>query len=225
MSPQAGELLVQEIAPRIRSSLSHSVSLVGPDDLGELVQDTIATAAQLLHSVETRGKKVTAGNISYYAVRLTREGRRSTGFKKTDPLHPAAQIAGRSRVVSLEEPLGGEIEDQETLCLHDVLAAPDEDPSMAATRRLDWTGLVESLDTANREILCRLLEGADLGKLLPKLKCSRHALQRDKQRLAASIRERLGPDILDQVQALPRWRDNLSAKQEKFVCRYERLLA
>jgi len=117
MSPQAGELLVQEIAPRIRSSLSHCVSQVGPDDLGELVQDTIATAAQLLHSVETRGKKVTAGNISYYAVRLTREGRRSTGFKKTDPLHPAAQIAGRSRVVSLEEPLGGEIEDQETLCL------------------------------------------------------------------------------------------------------------
>jgi hypothetical protein len=56
-----------------------------------LVQDTIATAAQLLHSVETRGKKVTAGNISYYAVRLTRQGRRSTGFKKTDPLHPAAQ--------------------------------------------------------------------------------------------------------------------------------------
>jgi len=158
-------------------------------------------------------------------VRLTREGRRSTGFKKTDPLHPAAQIAGRSRVVSLEESLGGEVEDQETLCLHDVLAAPDEDPSMAATRRLDWTGLVESLDTANREILCCLIEGADLGKLLPKLKCSRHALQRNKQRLAASLRERLGPDILDQVQALPRWRDNLSAKQEKFVCRYERSLA
>jgi len=64
MSPQAGQLLIQEIAPRIRSSLSHCVSPVGPDDLGELVQDTIAIAAQLLHSVETRGKKVTAGNIS-----------------------------------------------------------------------------------------------------------------------------------------------------------------
>ena len=224
MSPQAGELLVQEIAPRIRSSLSHCVSPVGADDLGELVQDTIATAAQLLHSVETRGKKVTAGNISYYAVRLTRQGRRSTGFKKTDPLHPAAQIAGRSRVVSLEEPLGGEIEDQETLCLHDVLAAHDEDPSMAASRRLDWTGLVESLDSATQEILGCLIEGADLGKLLSKLKRSRRAWPQDKQRLAASIRERLGQDILNEVQALPRWRNNLSAKQEKFVCRYERSL-
>ena len=224
MSPQAGELLVQEIAPRIRSSLRHSVSPVGPDDLGELVQDTIATAAQLLHSVETRGKKVTAGNICYYAVRLTRQGRRSTGFKKTDPLHPAAQIAGRSRVVSLEEPLGAEIEDQETLCLHDVLATRDEDPSMAATRRLDWTALVESLDSATQEILGCLIEGADLGKLLSKLKRSRRAWPQDKQRLAASIRERLGQDILNEVQALPRWRNNLSAKQEKFVCRYERSL-
>ncbi len=222
MSPQAGELLVQEIAPRIRSSLSHCVSQVGSDDLGELVQDTIAIAAQLLHSVETRGKKVTAGNIGYYAVRLTREGRRSTGFKKTDPLHPAAQIARRSRVISLEEPLGAETEDQETLCLHDVLAAPEEDPSMAATRRLDWTGLVESLDSVAREILCCLIEGRDLGKLLARLKRSRWAWRQDKQRLAAAIRQRLGPDILNAVQALPRWRDNLSAKQEKFVCRYER---
>ncbi len=222
MSPQAGELLVQEIAPRIRSSLSHCVSQVGPDDIDELVQDAIATAAKLLHSVETRAKKVTAGNISYYAVRLTREGRRSTGFKKTDPLHPAAQIARRSRVISLEEPLGAETEDQETLCLHDVLAAPEEDPSMAATRRLDWTGLVESLDSVAREILCCLIEGRDLGKLLARLKRSRWAWRQAKQRLAAAIRQRLGPDILNAVQALPRWRDNLSAKQEKFVCRYER---
>jgi hypothetical protein len=50
-------------------------------------------------------------------------------------------------------------------------------------------------------------------------------LRQDKQRLAASIRERLGQDILNEVQELPRWRDNLSAKQEKFVCRYERSLA
>jgi hypothetical protein len=191
MSPQAGELLVQEIAPRIRSSLSHSISQVGPDDIGELVQDAVATAAKLLHSVETRSKKVTAGNISYYAVRLTREGRRSTGFKKTDPLHPAAQIAGRCRVVSLDESFGGEIEDQETLCLHDVLAAHDEDPSMAATRRLDWAGLVQSLDPASQQILCCLIEGVALISLVPKLKRSHSALREHKERLAVTIRERL----------------------------------
>jgi len=225
MSPQAGELLVQEIAPRIRSSLSHCVSQVGPDDIDELVQDAIATAAKLLHSVETRAKKVTAGNISYYAVRLTREGRRSTGFKKTDPLHPATQIAGRCRVVSLEEPFGGEIEDQETLCLHDVLAARDEDPSMAATRRLDWAGLVGSLDPVSQAVLCCLIEAVNLSTLMPKLKRSYWTLRQDKQRLATLIRERLGEDILNQVQALPRWRNNLRAKQEKLVCRYERSLA
>ncbi len=225
MSPQAGELLVQEIAPRIRSSLSHSISQVGSDDIGELVQDAIATAAKLLHSVETRAKKVTAGNISYYAVRLTREGRRSTGFKKNDALHPATQIAGRCRVVSLEEPLGGEIEDQETLCLHDVLAAGDEDPSMAATRRLDWAGLIELLDPASQEVLCCLVQGAALTTLVPKLKRSHSALREHKERLAVTIRERLGEDILKEVQALPRWRNNLRARQEKLVCRFERSLA
>jgi hypothetical protein len=39
------------------------------------------------------------------------------------------------------------------------------------------------------------------------------------------IRDRLGQDILNQVQALPGWRNNLRAKQEKLVCRYERSLA
>jgi hypothetical protein len=57
------------------------------------------------------------------------------------------------------------------------------------------------------------------------LKRSRRAWPQDKQRLAAWIRERLGQDILNEVQAVPRWRDNLTAKQEKFVCRYERSLA
>ena len=96
---------------------------------------------------------------------------------------------------------------------------------MAATRRVDWTALVESLDLATQEILACLIEGADLGKLLSKLKRSRRAWPQDKQRLAASIRERLGQDILNEVQALPRWRNNLRAKQEKLVCRYERSLA
>src|SRR5258707_1394113 len=39
MSPQAGEMLVQQIAPRIRSLLSNSVAQVGSDDIGELAQD------------------------------------------------------------------------------------------------------------------------------------------------------------------------------------------
>jgi hypothetical protein len=36
-------------------------------------------------------------------IRLTRQGRRSTGLSKTDAMHPATQIAVGSRMVSREE--------------------------------------------------------------------------------------------------------------------------
>src|SRR5437879_4250980 len=105
MSPFAGKLLVEEIVPRIRVSVLAGSIVVGADDHKELIQDAIATAATLLMSTEARAKKVTAGNIAFYAVGLVRQGRRSTGQSKTDVMHPGTQLAGRSHLVSLEQPL------------------------------------------------------------------------------------------------------------------------
>ncbi len=98
MSPQAGWLLVNEIVPRLKSSISTSVRPVGCEDMAELVQDGTAIAAKMLHSAEAQGKLVSAGNIAYYAVQHLKSGRRSTGYHKTDPLHAAAQLSGRSRM-------------------------------------------------------------------------------------------------------------------------------
>jgi hypothetical protein len=222
MSPQAGELLVQEIAPRIRSSLASSVPQVGADDVGELVADGIATAAALLASAEIRGKKVSAGNVSYYATKLVRQGRRSTGQSRTDVMSPGTQIAGRCRVESLDQPIAGEAESDDIMCLHDVLASHSADPSQEAAKRLDWSPLVASLDATARKILKCLVEGVELTTLVPKLKRSRSALQTDKHTLARLAIEHLGADILVEVQRLPQWRDNLVASREKMACRYER---
>src|SRR6266568_6785322 len=82
MSPQTGKLLVNEVAPRIRSSLV-GVNCIGSDDREELEQDAVAIAAGLLESLEARGKRVTPGNVSYYALKQIRQGRRSTGFFRT----------------------------------------------------------------------------------------------------------------------------------------------
>ncbi|SRR6266446_198084 len=49
------------------------------------------------------GGQAESGNIGYYVILLTRQGRRSTGLSKTEPMHPATQIAGRSQVRSFEE--------------------------------------------------------------------------------------------------------------------------
>jgi hypothetical protein len=220
MSPKTGELLVKEVAPRLHS-LAPSLTPIGCEDLAEQVADAIAVAAALLVSATARGKRISAGNVAFYAIRLVRQGRRSTGQSKTDPMHPAAQITGRCRMMSMEEPIAGYFEDVDTMCLHDVLATREEDPSMAASRRLDWEHLVARLDTRTREVLHCLLDGHDLTVLVPKLKRSRSAIQTDKERLAGLVRDHFGPDILLQVQEQPRWRDSVEANRERVACRQQ----
>ena len=216
-------MLVEEITPRIRS-LMPSLNPVGAEDRQELAQDAIATAAALLASTQARGKQVSAGNLSYYAVKLVRQGRRSTGQSTTDAMSPRTQIAARCRVESLDQPIAGEA-DGDDLCLHDVLAAGNADPSQEAAKRLDWKPLVDSLDATARKILHCLMAGEDLTTLVPKLKRSRSSLQNDKMGLARLAIEHLGADILTEVQRLPQWRDNIVAGREKMACRYARSLA
>src|SRR3954451_7924138 len=98
MSPLAGEMLVQEIAPRIRSALPHTVPRIGAEDVEELVQDALAMAAQILVSAGAKGKSVTPGNVAFYAICLAKAGRRSTGFSKTDVLHSGTQLNRRAHV-------------------------------------------------------------------------------------------------------------------------------
>lgn len=221
MSPQTGQLLVHEITPRVRSRLP-SLTAIGADDPEEQAQDAIAIAAQLLVSTEARAKKVTPGNIAYYALGLVRQGRRSTGLSTTDAMHPATQIKGRSRLVSLDEPCSTEAETDGPKCWHECLAAQTEDPAMAALRHLDWEYLLRSLDATTREVLLCLMQGQDLITLVPLLKRSASALGADKRRLARLVREQLGADILARVQEQPRWRHQLEASRQKMACRYQR---
>src|SRR5437016_2013479 len=152
MSPKAGELLVEEIVPRIRS-LAHTLTPIGCKDREELAHEATAIAAKLLLSTEARGKKITPGNIAYYAVGLVRQGRRSTGLSSTDTMHPAVQLKGRSRLVSLAEPCASDGENDGPGCLHECLAAQSDDPSMAAVRHLDWERLLSSLDATAQAVL------------------------------------------------------------------------
>jgi hypothetical protein len=124
----------------------------------------------------------------------------------------------------LDQPIAGEAEGDDMMCLHDVLAAHSADPSQEAAKRLDWKPLVDSLDAPARAVLLCLVEGGELTTLVSKLKRSRSALQTDKEKLARMAIEHLGADILKEVQRLPQWRDNLVASREKMACRYARSL-
>ncbi len=60
------DLLLKEVQPRLKSGIAQSIPQIGTDDPGELLQDGIVIALQILTSAERAGKKVSAGNVSYY---------------------------------------------------------------------------------------------------------------------------------------------------------------
>ena len=91
MTAQAGDLLVEQIAPRLRALVPKSVKPVGAEDTEELVQDAIVIAAQMLHRVELSGKKFTPGNIAYYTMLHVRCGRRSHSASRSDAMGSRTQ--------------------------------------------------------------------------------------------------------------------------------------
>jgi hypothetical protein len=225
MSPEAGFILVSEIIPRLRSSIPGSVRLLGSDDVEELVQDGTAIAAQFLHSAEERGKSVTPGNVAHYALKYLKSGRRSTGFWKSDVLHPAAQMSGRSRVHSIEEPLTFTELGDEPVTLGEALASHNDDPGVEAARRMDWEEFQEKLDAVAKAILNAMVAGQELTALVGRLGKSRSALQGHKNRLAGLIKEEFGPDILALAEERAAWRTNLDSARKRQNCRWERQAA
>jgi hypothetical protein len=221
MSPQAGWILQEQIVPRLKASIPRNVHPVGSEDAQELIQDGTAIAAQMLHSVEVAGKKVTPGNIAYYALQHLKSGRRSTGSSGVDVMGVGTQLKGGTRLNSLDEPAspepGGEI-----FTFNDVLSQDQEDPSMAAARNLDWQALLSRLTEREKAIVEYLLEGRTVSDVAVAFKVSRSLMQQCKDRLVDLISEFMGVDILIEVRRMPGWRNDLNLTREKLACRYER---
>jgi hypothetical protein len=224
MNPTSEHMLLHEVEPRLRSGIQ-AVPRVGSDDAAELLQDGLVIAFRLLQSAETAGKTVTPGNIAFFTIKLLRSGRRSTGFHQADALHPAAQMAGRCRLHSLDEPVAGDESGEEPFTLGETLESRTDDPATEAARRLDWEQLTDQIDDWAKAVLDSLAQGQELTILARRVGRSRSALQGDKDRLAQRIRACLGDDILDQVQERAGWRHGLQATQEKRACRWERQAA
>ena len=225
MSSKTETLLLRELEPRLRAAIPNSVPFVGAEDSDELLQDGIVIALLLHRSATRAGKKVSAGNLAYYTILALRSGRRSTGFRKSDVHHPAAQLNGNCGVHSMDAPISDNEDAEEALTLHDCLAAQMDDPATIAARRLDWEGILDSLDRIAKAILVALVEGTELTLLVRKLRRSRSSLQSDKVRLGRKILEKLGDEILVMVQTRPAWTTSLDALRERLTCRAERRAA
>lgn len=222
MKSETEILLHREVASRLRAAIPRMVPIVGADDVEELLQDGLVIAIHLHRSARKAGKQVGAGNVARYALLHLRSGRRSTGYKKNDVHHPAAQLNGRVRLQSMDEPIRGDENGEEPLTLHECLAGDAEDPSMSAARRLDWEAVLDALDRTAKAVLVALVEGTELTLLVRPLRRSRSALQGVKAKLGRLILERLGDDVLIEAQARPAWTTTVDAVRQRLACRAER---
>ena len=222
MTPSTEHLLLKEVQPRLRIAITRTVPVVGSDDQEELLQDGLVIALRLLNGARRSRKNVSGASVAYYTIKCLRSGRRSTCYRKTDPLHPASQLKGHCRLHSFEEPVAVDRSTDESLTLGEMLPAREDDPATQAGRRLDWDQLIQQLDAVTKAILVCLATSEELTGLVRRFRRSRSMIQNHKDRLARLIKESMGEDILRQVQQQPGWHNDMHVTREKLACRWER---
>jgi len=222
MSPKAGFVLIDQIAPRLRAAIPHVVKPVGSEDAEELLQDAMVIAAQMLHAVEARGKEVTVGNICYYVTLHMKSGRRSQSGNRTDVLCPATILDGKSCALSLEEPFGLCPETGETVALGEMLAGSHEDPASAAARNLDWADFLDGHDGRYAALVRCAVAGQPANSLKRRLRVSDSTLSTVKKCLATDVHAAMGVDVLHEVCRKPKWQASIEAGREQLRCRHAR---
>ena len=222
MSPQSSTMLLEEIAPRLRSVIPRVVMPVGAEDSEELVQDALYTAARMLDSVDRQKKKVTAGNIAYYAILHMKSGRRGNSCGRTDVLAPTTQLDSRSSVLSMEEEVGWDPEMDEPITLGELLASEHEDPSMIAARDIDWDLFLATHDYRYGVIVKGLLEGRNFGETARGCGAGFSRVYQLKAQLAADLLAFMGSQVIADSTRLPAWRASIVADRERVACRADR---
>ncbi len=222
MSPQSGTMLLEEIAPRLRSVIPRCVKTVGAEDSEELVQDAIYSAARMLDSVERKGRTVTAGNIAYYAILHMKSGRRGNSCGRTDALAPTTQLDGASSVLSMEEEVGWDPEMDEPITLGELLASEHEDPAMTAARDIDWDLFLATHDYRYGVIVAGLLEGRNFGETARGCGEGFGRVYQLKAQLAEDLLAFMGNQAIADATRIPAWRACIMADRERVACRHDR---
>ena len=221
MSPHAGFVLLEEVAPRLRNIIPN-IKPVGAEDTEELLQDALAVAAKMLHDLEQRGKTVTPGNVVYYTVLHMKSGRRSYSAGRTDTMGSGTQLDGKSMVLSFEEPAGIDPETGEEIPLGDLLSGHGDDPSMTASRTIDWEAFLATRNPRYAGLVCDLAQGKNAMDSAKSRRQSYFQVRQLKEKLALELREFLGDEALADSMRIPTWWGNIQADHEKAACRADR---
>ena len=224
MSPQAGWILQDQIAPRLGASIPRNVKCVGAEDHQELVQDAICMSAQMLDRLEQQGKLGrTAGpsSVAYYTMVKIRSGRRSGGSSNVDAMGVGTQYQGHSELHSLQEVVA-ETETGDVLELHDTLTTASDDPSTITARRMDWQMVLSGMTKLELRIVQALADGLTFRQVGRLCKVSLNRLRELQQRLAFKVVEVMGLGVLTTIAIRPQWKINLLTIHEQLACRGDR---
>ena len=211
MSPQAGWILQDEIAPRIAAVVPRSIKSIGAEDSQELVQDGICMAAKMVDRLERQGKlgKVTSSNVAFYCLQHLKSGRRANGCSTVDIMGTQAQLNGSTKLHSMSEVVSESECGSEIFELHDVLSNDNEDPGAIAARRLDWEILCSGLTKIELLVVESISSGKSVREVCRAVKMTKRKLIELQARIAVKIVEVLGIDVLEQIVQLPQWRNRV----------------
>ena len=215
-------MLLDDIVPKLRATIPRVVHKIGCEDDEELIQDAIVMAAQILDSVERKGRKVTPGNVAYYAILHMKSGRRSHTAGRSDVMYSSTQLDQKACVLSMEEEVGFDEVLNEPITLGELLADEHEDPSLAGARNVDWNQFLDAHDPRYRQFVTDMLSGRNArhtAKTTGQKYAKMHPL---KTRLAEELREYLGGEAIHDAVQAPRWKASVARDREKTACRADR---
>ena len=138
-------------------------------------------------------------------------------------MSPAAQLDGRSTLLSMDEPIDVyDADNDDEFNLHQCLAATGEDPASAGARELDWDGAVDLMADIDRELLLETAAGTPGLELAQRYKVSPARVTQRKRSLGSRLRSILGEEVLADSVREPVWEGYLRAYHERRACRCSR---
>lgn len=219
MSPMLEEMLVTQIVPRLRSA-ARSIPKTGCEDDEEIIQDATLMAARMMDSAEKAGRTFTAGNVSYYAERAARSGRRSYYSGRSDVFSPGCQLDGKAKHAHLDADV--EFESGECGTLHDIVApfgqnAHEADPAEEAARNLDWEAFLASHPPRHRTAILVLVDGGTMREAGKRCGLKDGAAFNLKRRIAADLIEFFGEEVILRLLAVrrPDWDAGRQASRQR----------
>ncbi len=212
MTSKSAKMLETKISRIVKATIPKVARPIGSEDTEELIQDTLASAAEMIESMERQGKEPIPNSIAFYSIQRTKSGRRSTGAQRTDVMSPGFAMDNED-LFSMDADLA----DDEgcPMSLHDVIAADSEDPSETVLRDLDWHEFLTNLDVRKRRILAELMVGMGTNEIAKLFGISAARITQLKREIGVHLKVFMGDDILAEIGRETTWRRDIRCLHEK----------